>query len=146
MDSHHADQLLHTIRTAAIDTGDPQEPQAVLHAIYESIVQGDFDHLTNLMTEDVELHISGSTLFDGSWCGRDDVIAATKRNFSLLAHQKPQIDDMACQGNCVAVLMRESGIVRESGHSYSLRGVQWFTFEDGKLKRLNEIVALELTQ
>ena len=146
MDSRHTDRLLHKIRTAPSDPGNPRDPQAVLHAIYEAIVEGDFDRLTNLTTEDVELHISGSNFFDGSWCGRDDVIAATKRNFSLLADQKPQIDDIACQGDCVAVLMRENGIIRESGHAYSLRAVQWCTFENGKLKRLDEIVALEQSQ
>jgi hypothetical protein len=39
------------------------------------------------------------------------------------------------------VLFRESGMFKLEGRNYRLRVVQWFTFAEGKLKRLDEIVA-----
>jgi hypothetical protein len=33
---------------------------------------------------------------------------------------------MISQGDSVAVLMRESGVLKSTGQAYSIRGVQWF--------------------
>jgi len=38
-------------------------------------------------------------------------------------------------------LLRESGILKANGQPYSVRGVQWFTFVDGKIKKIDEIIA-----
>ena len=48
------------------------------------------------------------------------------------------------QGDRVAVLLRESGVLKSSGRAYSVRGVQWITFADGKIKKIDEIVAAVL--
>ncbi len=64
-----------------------------------------------------------------------------RNNFSLLASQKPEIESMISQGNSVAVLLKESGVFRSSGQAYGVRGVQWFTFADGKIKKIDEIIA-----
>ena len=37
--------------------------------------------------------------------------------------------------------MRESGVLKSTGESYSIRGVQWFTFAAGKITRIDEIIA-----
>jgi hypothetical protein len=37
--------------------------------------------------------------------------------------------------------LRESGILKATGQPYSVRGVQWFTFVDGKIKKIDEIIA-----
>jgi hypothetical protein len=72
---------------------------------------------------------------------RDEVVAATRRNFSLVANQKPKVESMISQGDSIAVLLREIGTFKLNGQAYRARGVQWFTFLDGKIKKIDEIVA-----
>ena len=68
------------------------------------------------------------------------MVAATRKNFALLSNQKPEIEGMISHANRVAVLLRESGVFKSNGQAYSVRGVQWFTFADGKIARIDEIV------
>jgi hypothetical protein len=139
MDREFTDRLLETVRPDPANG--PGEPQAVLHAAYDAIIQGDFEAFAELVADDVELNIHGSGPMDGSWRGRSEVVAAARRNFALVSAQQPQVESMLSQGNCVAVLLRESGVFKSTGQAYRLRGVQWFTFADGKIKRIDEIAA-----
>ncbi len=132
-------KLLATVSTAAGDS--PNDPQAVLHRVYSAVIQGNFDALGESATEDVELNICGFGPMHGTWRGRQEVVEATRRNFALVAGQQPEIEAMISQGDCVAVLLRETGTLKASGQAYSIRGVQWFTFADGKIKRIDEIVS-----
>jgi len=59
----------------------------------------------------------------------------------MLGSQEPEIQDLIALGDRIAVLMRENGGLKSSGQAYSVRGVQWFTFEQGKIKRIEEIIA-----
>jgi hypothetical protein len=38
-------------------------------------------------------------------------------------------------------MMRESGVLRSTGQAYSIRGVQWFTFANEKIRRIDQIAA-----
>ena len=139
MDPEYTDRFLATTGSAVTDTS--TDPQTVLHASFDAIIRGDFDAFGESVTDDVELSVSGFGPLDGSWRGRDAVVAATRRNFAMLDSQKPEIDGVICQGDRIAVLLRESGVFKTSGEVYSVRGVQWFTFADGKIKKIDEIVA-----
>jgi ketosteroid isomerase-like protein len=141
MDREYTDRFLHTTGSAA--TKDTRDPQTVLHSAFDAIIQGDFDAFGRTLADDAELSVRGFGPLDGTWRGRDAVIAATRKNFALLANQKPQIESMISQGDRVAVLLRESGIYKSSGQSYSVRGVQWFTFVEGKIRKIEEIIAAE---
>lgn len=116
-------------------------PQTVLHAAFQAIIQGNFEAFGESVTEDVELNISGFGSMDGSWRGRDEVVAATRRNFALVGEQKPEIESMISEGDRIAVLLKEKGTFKSSGQAYSVRGVQWFTFADGKIKKIDEIIS-----
>jgi ketosteroid isomerase-like protein len=142
MDREYTDRFLQTTSTAA--TADIKDPQTVLHAAFDAIIQGNFDAFGESVTDDVELNIRGFGPLDGTWRGRDAVVAATRKNFDLLANQKPQIEGMISQGDRLAVLLRESGVFKSGGQAYSVRGVQWFTFADGKIRKIDEIIAAEL--
>jgi len=37
--------------------------------------------------------------------------------------------------------VRESGVLKSTGHAYSIRGVQWLTLSDGKIKKIDQIAA-----
>jgi hypothetical protein len=37
--------------------------------------------------------------------------------------------------------MRESGVIKSTGQAYSIRAVQWFTFANGKIRRIDQIAA-----
>jgi len=138
MDPGYSERLLASARSAVTS---PSDPQAVLHAAYDAIVRGDFDTFGEMVTEGVELNICGFGALDGTWRGRADVVEATRRNFASIAAQQPEIESIIGQGDCVAVLLRESGVFKSTGQAYSIRAVQWFTFAAGKIKKIEEIVA-----
>ena len=139
MDPQYSDAFLAKVNAAAAKRA--SDPQTILHDVYAAIVQGNFDAAGEGMTEDVELNICGFAPMNGTWSGRAAVIDATRNNFALLAGQQPEIDGMISQGESVAVLLRESGVLKSNGQAYNIRGVQWFTFAGGKIKRIDEIVA-----
>jgi uncharacterized protein len=139
MDAEYTDKFLHVVKTAP--PHDNSNSQTVLHRAYDAIIQGDFNLFGESLTEDVELRICGFGPMDGAWRGRDEVVAATRRNFALVANQKPEVESMISQGDSIAVLLRESGMFKSSGQTYSVRGVQWFTFANGKIKRIDQVVA-----
>jgi ketosteroid isomerase-like protein len=139
MEREFTDRFLATVSSAATD--DLSDPQTILHQVYRAVIQGDFNALGEAVADDVELNICGFGPMHGTWRGRKEVVEATRRNFSLVAGQQPEIDGMISQGDCVAVLLRETGKLRANEQAYSIRGVQWFTFAKGKIKRIDEIVA-----
>ncbi len=139
MDREYSESLLATVKSAT--TSEPTDPQTILHGVYAGIVEGNYDALGEAVTDDVELNIFGYGPMHGTWRGRKDVVEATRRNFGLVSGQQPEIDGMIAQGNSVAVLLRETGTLKSTGQAYSLRGVQWFTFADGKIQRIDEILA-----
>jgi ketosteroid isomerase-like protein len=139
MDREYTNRLLATVRPAA--TNDTSHPQAILHAVYSAVIEGNFDVFAESVAEDVELNVHGFGPLDGGWRGRKEVVEATRKNFTEVAGQQPEIEGMVSQGNCIAVLLRESGAFKSTGQPYSVRAVQWFTFADGKIKKIDEIVA-----
>jgi ketosteroid isomerase-like protein len=138
MDREYGEKFLQTTGSAA--TKEVSAPQTVLHAAYDAIIQGNFEAFGEKVTEDVELNISGFAPMDGSWRGRDAVVAAARKNFALIGEQKPEIESMISQGDTIAVLLREKGVLKSNGQAYSIRGVQWFTFAEGKIKKIDEIL------
>ncbi len=139
MDPEFTNKFLRT--TGSATTKIASDPQTVLHASFDAIIQGNFDVFGQSVSEDVELNIRGFGALDGSWRGRDQVVAATRKNFGLLGEQKPEIESIISEGNRIAVLLRERGVFKASGQAYSVRGVQWFTFADGKISKIDEIMA-----
>ena len=73
----------------------------------------------NSMSEDVELNICGFGPMDGNWRGRKAMVEATRKNFASLASQRPEIESIICQGDCAAVLLRETGVLKATGQAYS---------------------------
>jgi ketosteroid isomerase-like protein len=139
MDSEYSESLLATVRNAP--ASGPGDLQTKLHEVYTAVIGGNFDAFGEAVTDDVELNIVGFGPLHGTWRGRKDVVDATRRNFGLLSNQQPEIEGIISQGDCVAVLMRETGMLKSNGQAYSLRGIQWFTFADGKIKKIDEILA-----
>jgi ketosteroid isomerase-like protein len=139
MDRQYTDRLLRTTSSAA--TPDRKDPQTVLHAAFDAIIQGNYEVFGESVTDDVELSIRGFSGMEGTWRGRDEVVAAARQNFEMLAEQKPEIESMIADGDRIALLLRENGILKSNGQAYSVRGVQWFTFAGGKISKIDEIVA-----
>jgi ketosteroid isomerase-like protein len=149
MDNEYTDRLLQKVRAAATSEASDNQANAnhgnanhaVLHAAYSAVVQGNFEVFAESVADDVELNIRGFEPMEGTWRGRNEVVEGTRKNFALVSGQQPEIEAMIAQGDSVAVLLRESGVLKSNGQAYSLRGVQWFTFVEGKIKRIDEIVA-----
>ncbi len=70
------------------------------------------------------------------------MIDAIRTNFALVESQQPEVESIIAQGNSVAVLLWESGVVKSTGRPYTITAVQWFTFVNGKICRIDEIAAL----
>jgi ketosteroid isomerase-like protein len=141
MNSEYADKLLATTRHAAASAAAPEDPQMVLSGLFDAIVRNDFDTAGTFMTDDVELNICGFPAFDGNWHGRDQVVATAIRNFGNIENQQPKIEAMISNGGSIAVLVHETGKLKSTGHPYSIRLVQWYTFENGKIKKVDQIAA-----
>jgi len=139
MDPQFTTRFLETVEGASKAAG-AGNPHTILLSAFQAIIQGDFDSFGAFLTDDVELRISGTGIFDGVWQGRKDVVQAARNNFGLLKHQKPEIEAMIAQGDMVAVLMRESGILKTNERNYQFRGVQWFTLAGGRIHRIEEIM------
>jgi ketosteroid isomerase-like protein len=139
MDREYTDRFLEKVGAAASDG--PSDPLAILRSVYAAIIDGDFDALGKWFTDDVEFSMGGFGPFNGTWRGREDVLKATRRNYSLATNQQSEVEGMISGGPCVAVLMRENGTLKSSGQAYSIRGVHWFTFADGKIKKIDGIAA-----
>jgi ketosteroid isomerase-like protein len=135
----YKDKFLETTSGAATD--DAAAPQTVLHAAFDAIMREDYDGFGKWVTDDVHLSIRGMGAMDGAWHGRDAVVAAARNNFGMLAEQKPQIESIIAEGDRIAVLLRERGVYKGSGETYSKRGVQWFSFAGGKIRSIEEFVA-----
>jgi ketosteroid isomerase-like protein len=139
MDREYTDRFLAKVGATATD--DPSGPQAILRSVYAAIIDGDFDALDKWFDDDVEFSMCGFGPINGTWRGRQEVLRATRRNYAMVTGQQSEIDGMISEGPCVAVLLRESGTLKSSGQAYSIRGVHWFTFADGKIKKIDGIAA-----
>jgi ketosteroid isomerase-like protein len=139
MDREYSDRFLEVTGSAA--TADSQAPESVLHTAFAAIMRADYDAFGRSVTDDVELSIRGMGAMDGSWRGRDEVVAAARNNFGMLADQNPEIESIISDGDRIAVLLRETGRYKASGETYTMRGVQWFTFANGKIRKIDEIIA-----
>jgi ketosteroid isomerase-like protein len=139
MNPEYTDKFLAAARPGTSDASD--DPQTVLHAAYAAIIRGDFDALGEFLTDDVELNICGFGPIDGTWKGRSDVVAGARKNYGQVENQKPEIEGVIAQGESIAVLLRESGVLKSTRQVYSIRGVQWFTFAHGKIRKIDQIAA-----
>lgn len=113
----------------------------VIPELFSAIARGDFDAMAEFLTEDAELVISGFDGMNGAWTGRDAVIAATRRNFGMLAEQRPVIERQLSSGDTTALLFRESGTRKDGREPYSIRVSMWVTIRDGKVCRVEEFAA-----
>jgi hypothetical protein len=62
-------------------------------------------------------------------------------DYTQFGASKPEIEAMISDGDSIAVLLRESGMLKSTKQVYSIRGVQSFTFADGKIKKVDQIAA-----
>lgn len=112
--------------------------RAVLGEILKALASDNFDGIEPYLAADVEMDVHGFPIMNGSWSGKANVLAALRRNFSLVTEQRPRILEMVEAGDIIAVRFEEGGRLVESRALYAMRGIQWFRFEDGKLKYFEE--------
>jgi ketosteroid isomerase-like protein len=108
---------------------------------YRALVRGDVAAFAAALAGDVELDVFGGPdlPFAGRWKGRDEVLKAIARNFSLLEDQQPEVESVVAQGDTVVVFARERGRFKSTGREYDIRWAQWFVFRDGLLFRMREL-------
>ena len=109
---------------------------------YRAILRGDFPSFVNHLADDVEMEIIGPGEFPfvGHWRGRAPVVEALMRNFSMFEDQRPQLQLVVAQGDHVVITAREQGRYRPAQQEYQLHWVQFFTYRNGKLQRIRQII------
>ena len=113
-----------------------------IQLIYHAIARGAFDESLPLMTDDMTLEICGpdSIPFCGKWHGKHAVLAAMRDNFGRFENQRPRIQSVVAQGDIVIVTAHEQGTVRATGEPYDVHWMQEFTFANGKVRGVRELV------
>ena len=114
---------------------------ARLQTQYVALLHGDYASFLSSFDDDVECELLGppSMPIVGRWVGKQEVIAALGRNFSLFENQRPVLLSVVAQGDMVVVAARETGHYRPASRDYESHFVQFFTFKDGKIIRLRQI-------
>lgn len=118
------------LRTKRSDEGNRE----VLGKILEAIASDRFEDAAPYLAEDMEMDIHGFVGMSGAWTGREAVLEALRRNFSMVMDQRPKIIDVVESDGKIAVRFEEGGRFRRTRQLYAMRGLQWFQFEDGRLK------------
>jgi ketosteroid isomerase-like protein len=118
------------------------ENVALVKEIFRVIASNDFNAMGDFLADDVALEILGPSgmPFAGTYNGREQVIEITRHNFSLLENQVPQILSVVAQGNAVVLLGRETARLRQTGSDYELHWMQHYTFREGKLVKMIELI------
>ncbi len=140
MDPQFTSRFLDTLESAP-KAATETDNRGTLSTAFAAIVRGDFDAFGAALTDDAELEIRGSGIFDGSWRGVKEIVAAARINYGKVEGQQPEIEAMISQGDAVAVLLRERGLLKADRRKYSLRAVQWFSFSNGKIRKIVSIAA-----
>jgi ketosteroid isomerase-like protein len=118
---------------------------AVVEALYAVLAVGPLDAVGAFLAEDVEFELHDATnMMNGRWSGRESVLHAIAANFAMVDQQKPVVKGMVADGNTVAVLFSETGVMKARGKPYSATGVQWFTIDAGKVRRMEEVIGFTL--
>jgi ketosteroid isomerase-like protein len=109
---------------------------------YRALVAGDIDRFVSYLCDDVEFEIIGPTFvpFVGKWRGKNEVVQAILNNFSMVEQQEPQVQSVVAQGDQIVIVARETGRLRSSGIAYDIHWVQWFTFRNGKVANVRELI------
>jgi ketosteroid isomerase-like protein len=115
--------------------------QVLMHAIARNA----FEEIFALTSEDFTFEVicPPHIPLGGRWQGRAEVLAALKRNFALVAEQHPQIQTVTAQGDNVVIIATETGQIRATGKTYEVTWVQEYTFRNGVLSRIREIVGAD---
>ncbi|MBM3764942.1 MAG: nuclear transport factor 2 family protein [Acidobacteria bacterium] len=131
MDSVYFNKVIQDVRP----TGD------VIPELFSAIARGDFDAMAQFLTPDAELVISGLANMAGCWSGREAVVEATRRNFGMVAEQRPVVERQITSGDTTAILFRETGVRKDNRSPYSVRVSMWITTRGGQVCRVEEIAA-----
>ncbi len=116
---------------------------ARLQEQYRALARGDIGAALALMAEEVEMELTtpADLPIAGAWRGRDEVWAATLRNFGSLADQSADLLTVVAQGDTVMLLAEERGRVRATGVVYHVRWAQLYTFRGDKVVRIRGLAA-----
>jgi uncharacterized protein len=95
-----------------------EHPNSVLmRKVDEALLAGDFAGFLALHTEDVVMHVSGSSPLSGDHVGHDGITAAFQRELSML-DAPPEfvpLDDLGSDNHAAAVMIQR---MRRGGRSY----------------------------
>jgi uncharacterized protein len=113
-----------------------EHPNAVLmRKVDEALLAGDFEGFLALHSDDVVMHIPGSSPLSGDHVGRGGIASVFQRELSML-DAPPEIvslDDLGSDDHAAAVLIQR---MRRSGRSYEGLQVVVARVRDGQLSEV----------
>ena len=101
------------------------------------LLEGIYD----LMDVDVDWEVVGppECPFLGRWRGKDRVLAVAKGNFARIQDYRPKVHTVLHQANTAIVVHDDEGIWEPNGKRFGGRGIQSFTFRDGKIVHMYQV-------
>jgi hypothetical protein len=145
MDLQFLDTVLPAFRRGDMNVDRKLEEAAnigLMQEVYKAIANHNFDALGPLLAEDAVLEIVGpaGSPMSGVFRGREQVVEAARRNFGMVEEQKPEILSIVAQGDSVIVVGKETGRYRPTGREYEMHWMHEYTFREGKLARVRELL------
>lgn len=107
-----------------------------------TVASGNMNLMRDYFADDTEMEVLSSpeTGMAGHHQGLQSVMDALQHNFSLVEEQRPEIERVEADGDQVVVTAMERGRFRASRQEYEVRLRHIFTFKDGKVVTMREIV------
>lgn len=116
------------------------DKQQVLLEMIRAIAAGDAQTMQKHLAEDVQVEIHGFAGLEGYYHGREAVLHAVLSNLDKVTQQIPKIEELIEQCDSVAMLLHKTGIFKATNKKYEVRGIMWYTFDELRLKWIEEFV------
>jgi ketosteroid isomerase-like protein len=114
----------------------------VIQRQLRALASGDLDGFVELLHDHVEMEVLAppSVPFPRRLSGPRQVAEGVRNNFAQLEEHRSEIQSVVAQGNQVVVMGRDRGRFRATGQAFDMHWVHCFTFRDGKVEHMRELV------
>lgn len=125
--------------------GDKQQELENVHRVEQmlaTLATRNMELMRDYFADDMEMEILATpeSGMAGRHHGLPSVLEAMQNNFSMVEEQKPEVEMVEAEGDQVIVTAKERGRIRATGQEYEVRLKHIFTFRDGKVVGMREIV------
>ncbi len=122
---------------------DEQRNIETVQRLLTALSGGDLEGFAQEIDPEMELDIHCPDFFP--WIrhakGTEEVLAAVRQNFGVLAEQVPVVTSVVAQGDTVDIHAEETGLIHTTGTRYRISGLLQYKLRDGKVVHVREIIS-----